>query len=156
MTSRALRRLALGAGLTLLPFLRADDRQPPPLVMNAPVKNWALPLFTEEGNRQMTLRGTQAQAITAEHIDIVDMNITVFSRDSAERVDTIILSPSASYFPHENRATGPGRVRLIDYRYALEVQGDQWVYTYDRDGKKISLARNVQVVIHAPLPDFLK
>ena len=73
---------------------------------------------------------------------------------TAARIDSIILSPTASFFTHENRATGAHNVRLIDYQHNLEVTGQQW--TFELDQKKISIARNVRVVIHAPLPDILQ
>jgi len=153
MTSRPFRWLALGAGLGALTLLAADDR-PPPQVISAPAKNWVWPRFTKEGYRWMTLRGTEVREVSAAQIDIVDMNITVFSGDAAGRINSIILSPSASFFTHENRATGAQNVRLIDYEHSLEVTGEQW--TFELDQKKISIARNVRVVIHAPLPDILK
>jgi hypothetical protein len=152
MNHRPFRWLALGAGLCALPLLAAD--LPAPTVVSAPARNWVLPRFTKEGYRWMTLRGTEVREITADQIDIVDLNITVFSQDAAARIDSIILSPAASYFLKDNRATGPTEVRLIDYREQLEVTGEQW--TYEPGRKKISLARNVRVVIHAPLPDLLK
>jgi hypothetical protein len=152
MTYRPFRWLALGAGLCALPLLAADA--PAPEVVSAPARNWVLPRFTKEGYREITLRGTEVREITADQIDIVDLNITVYSQDAAARIDSIVLSPAASYFVKENRATGPGVVRLIDYQHQLEVTGEQW--TYDLGTKKISLARNVRVVIHTPLPDLLK
>jgi hypothetical protein len=152
MTSRPFRWLALGAGLCALPLGAAEE--PPPTVVNTPAKNWVFPRFTKEGYRWMTLRGTEVREVSAAQIDIVDMNITVYSQDAAAQIDSIILSPAASYFLRENRATGPQTVRLIDYREQLEVTGEQW--TYEPDRKKISLARNVRVIIHAPLPDLLK
>ena len=135
-----------------LAALSAGD-QPAPVV-SAPARNWVLPRFTKDGFRAMTLRGPEVREISADRIDIVDLNITVFSQDAAARIDSIILSPAASYFLKDNRATGPSDVRLIDYREQLEVTGEQWTYELGR--KKISLARNVRVVIHAPLPDLLK
>ncbi len=152
MKSRPLRWLALGAGLCAPPLLAADG--PAPQVVSAPARNWVFPRFTKEGYRAMTLRGTEVREISADQIDIVDLNITVFSHDAAAQINSIILSPAASYFLKADRATGPQAVRLIDYRDQLEVTGEDWTYELGR--KKISLARNVRVVIHAPLPNLLK
>jgi hypothetical protein len=151
MNSRPLRWLALGAGLCALPLL-ADG--PAPQVVGAPARNWVFPRFTKEGYRSMTLRGTEVREISAEQIDIVGLNITVFSHDPAAQITSIVLSPSASYFLKDDRATGREAVRLIDYQAQLEVTGEDW--TYELAQKKISLARNIRVVIHAPLPNLLK
>jgi len=152
MNARAFCWLALGAGLCAAPCLQAQDR--PPQIVTGPAKNWVWPRFTREGYRWMTLRGTEVREVSASQIDIVDMNITVYSKDAAARIDSIVLSPSASYFTREDRASGPKSVRLIDYQHNLEVTGEQW--TVDLDTKKISIARNVRVVIHAPLAEILK
>jgi hypothetical protein len=153
MTSRPFRWLALGAGLCVLPLFAAEDR-PPPQVVSAPAKNWVWPRFTKEGFRWMTLRGTEVREISPTQIDIVDLNITVYSRDAAAQIESIILSPAASYFTRENRVSGAQSVRMIDYQHAMEVTGEQW--TVELDTKKISIGHNGRVVIHSALPDLLK
>jgi len=149
MRSRFLRLLALAASLAAA--TAAADGPPSGA---APAKNLSMRLFTPQGYHQMDLQGNEARSISSDQIDIVDMNIAVFSGDAAARPDSVILSPAASFFLRESRASGDGAVRLIDYRNNFEVTGEQWVYENTR--KKISIARNVRVVIHAALPDLLK
>lgn len=121
--------------------------------LGVPAKNWILPLFTpKEGFRNMTLRGTEVRPISSARIDVTDLNITIFSGDAAAHVDTMLLSPSASFFPKDQRATGEKSVRLI--RDDIEVTGDGWVYEHTT--KKVSLARHVRVVFSAQLNDILK
>jgi hypothetical protein len=74
--------------------------------------------------------------------------------DAAAQLNSVILSPAARFYLHEYRASGDGAVRLIDYRNNFEVTGEKWVYEYNQ--KKISIARNVKVIIHASLPNILK
>ncbi|MCX6955587.1 MAG: hypothetical protein NTV51_25865 [Verrucomicrobia bacterium] len=119
----------------------------------APAKNWVLPLFSpKEGFRTMTLRGSEVRPVGTARVDVTDLNITVFSGDAAARVETLLLSPSASFFAKEKRATGEKSVRLI--RDDIEVTGEGWVYLHDT--KTVSLARNVRVVFTAQLNDILK
>jgi hypothetical protein len=119
----------------------------------APAKNWVLPLFTDkDGFRSMTLRGSEVRPVGTNRIDITDLSITVFSGDDAARFDSMLLSPQASFFPKENRATGEKSVRLI--RDDIEVTGDGW--SYEQAAKKVSLAKNVRVVFRAQLKDILK
>jgi len=153
MRLRLLRLFALGAG-AVLGAAGADTPASSPILAGTSVKDWQTNIFSPEGNRKMTLKGTEARPITADQIDFVDMNIAIFSGDAAAHLDSVILSPAASFFLREDRARGDGAVRLIDYSRNFEVTGENWVYEYDQ--KKISIARNVKVIIHAALPDILK
>lgn len=127
----------------------APAPQPPPVV----AKNWSLPLFTKEGYRSMTLRGTEARTISADRIDIIDLNITTFTGDATARVESILLCRElASFFPNEKLVRGDASVRLV--RDDIEVTGEQW--TYDHNAKKVSLGRNARVTFKAQLPDILK
>jgi hypothetical protein len=118
----------------------------------APAKNWKLPLFTKEGFRSMTLLGSEVRPVDAGRIDVTDMNITVFSGDAAAKVDTVILSPAATFLQKENLARGDKSVRLL--RDDIEVTGEDW--TYDQTARKATIAKKVRVVFRAQLPDILK
>lgn len=118
-----------------------------------PAKNWVLPLFTDkEGFRSMTVRGSEAHAVGAKQIDITDLNITAFSGDATARVDTMLLSPAAHFFPDEKRATGEKSLRFI--RDDMEITGERW--TFLQNEKRVLIDQNVRVVLHAQLPAILK
>jgi hypothetical protein len=118
----------------------------------APAINWVLPLFSDkEGHRTMTLRGTEVRP-TGQTITVTNLNITIFSGDAAAKVDSILLSPRAVFFPKENRASGDQSVRFI--QDDIEVTGTRW--TYDHAAKKVSLRENVRVTVAAKLNDILK
>lgn len=119
---------------------------------SAPAKNWVLPIFTKEGFRSMTLRGTEVRPITTARIDVVDMNITVFTGGATAKVESVLLSPVASFFPEDKIARGSSAVRLL--RDDLEVTGEQW--TYDHNAKKVSIARRARITFAAQLPDLIK
>ncbi len=143
--------LLLASGLLLAgPAVRADSSEP--------IKNFITPTFTPEGFRSMLLRGAEAQMLTPRLIQLGDMNLTVFSGDAANRIDSILLSPLARVSLDDDTARGPGTVRLIQYDKAgaenLELTGEQWAYEHAQ--KKMSLHKNVHVVFHAELNDLLK
>ncbi len=120
--------------------------------VSAPAFNWVLPLFTDkEGFRSMTLRGSEVRPI-GRNIAVTDLSITTFSGDAAARVDSILLSPTAIFFPKENRAAGEKSVRFI--RGDIEINGADWIY--DHAAKKLSLRREVRVTFQAQLNDILK
>ncbi|MBI4622564.1 MAG: hypothetical protein HY736_04985 [Verrucomicrobia bacterium] len=121
---------------------------PPTATVTAPALNWVLPLFTDrEGYRSMTLRGSAVQPSGANAISVTDLSITVFSGDATARVDTVLLSLDATFFPKENRAAGEKTVRVI--RDEIEITGENW--TYDHAGKIVSIRKNVRVVYRLPL-----
>lgn len=99
----------------------------------------------------MTLRGSEVRPLGA-NIAVTDLNITIFSGDAAAKVDSILLSRQARFFPRENRAEGDDAVRFI--RDDIEVTGVGW--NYDHATKKISLRSQVRVTFTAQLNDILK
>jgi hypothetical protein len=120
--------------------------------ITAPAKNWALPLYSDEGFHTMTARGSEARATGNRQFKVVDLNLTFFSGDATNRVETVILSPAATFLPDVKEAHGEKSVRFI--RDDIEASGTRWVYLHDK--KKISLDGDVRVTFHAELKDLLK
>ncbi len=144
-------RLALLAVLASLvsslsaPSLRAVD-------LTAPAYNWALPLFTKEGFRTMVAHGSKASVTGKDQYEVADLNLTLFSGDAAARVETVILSPAATFEPDAKLAHGENHVRFI--RDEVEAAGTRW--TYDHAHKKISLDGDVRVTFNAEVTALLK
>ncbi len=133
--------------LCLGPLARAQD-----VALAPPARNWTLPLFTREGFRQMTLRGDEVRPVTSDRIDIIGMNVTVFSGTADGKVDSVLLSPEASFMINEKVASGQKTVRLI--RDDIDVTGEAWIYSYSE--KKVLISKHAHVVFHSALPDILK
>jgi hypothetical protein len=117
-----------------------------------PARNWTLPLFTKEGYRQITLKGDEVHPVSSDRIDIMGMNFTVFSGLADAKVDSVLLSPEATFMLDEKVAHGAKQVRLI--RDDLEVTGEGWTYIYNE--KKVLISKHAHVVFHSALPDMLK
>ena len=117
-----------------------------------PARNWTLPLFTKEGNRQMTLRGDEVRPVSTDRVDITGMSVTVFSGGPEAKVDSVLLSPEATFLLQEKVARGSQSVRLV--RDDIEVSGEGWTYLYNE--KKVLISRHTHVVFHSALPDILK
>lgn len=100
----------------------------------------------------MTLRGSEARAVGADRVEVADLSITVFSGDAAARVETMLLSPQASFRQGEKQASGSQSVRVI--RDDLEAAGTRW--TYGHGQKRVSLDGGVKIVFQAELKDPLK
>jgi len=100
----------------------------------------------------MTARGTEARAIGSKRLDVVNLNLTLFSGDAAARVETILLSPAATFLPDDKIAHGEKSVRFIGEQ--LEASGTKWVYRHAEN--KISLDGNVHVRFNAELKNLLQ
>ena len=118
----------------------------------APAKNWVLPLFTKEGRRSMTARGSEARIANEHQIDVTNLNLTIFKSNTIDQIETIILSPAATFLPNESIARGEKTMRFI--RDDLEATGTRWIYHHS--GKKVSLDGRVRIVINAQLKELLK
>jgi len=118
----------------------------------APAINWVAPLFTKDNFHSMTLRGAKASFPSTNQVDVIDLNLTVFSGDAAKSVETVILSPAATFLPKQNLASGEVGVHVI--RDDLEASGTHWVY--DHAQKKVSLTGRVRIVFNAEFKGLLK
>jgi hypothetical protein len=118
----------------------------------APAINWSAPLFTKQNFHSMTLRGAKASFPSGDEVEVVDLNLTAFSGDITNRVETVILSPAATFLPKQNLARGEAGVRVI--RDDLEAAGIHWVY--DHAHKKVSLNGRVRIVFNAEFKNLLK
>jgi hypothetical protein len=145
--NRAAKTLSIGAGLLAAVLCGAEDTPVAP-----PARNWTLPLFTKEGYRQMTLKGAEVRPVTTNQVDISGLDVTVFSGGPEAKVDTVIVSPQASFMINERVARGDQSVRLV--RDDVDVTGVGWTYYYSE--KKALIYHSAHVVFHSGLPDILR
>ena len=117
-----------------------------------PAHDWTLPMFTKEGYRQMTIRGDEVHPVSSDRVDITGMNVTVFSGKPDAKVDSVLVSPKATFLLNEKIAKGAGAVHLV--RDDVEVSGEGWTYIYNE--KKVLISQHAHIVFHTALPDLLK
>jgi hypothetical protein len=147
----ALALCVLGLASEAGPLFGAGDH-PTALTADAPVINFRLPTFTKEGFRSWLLCGSEGLYVNQNQLSVTDLNLTIFSGDAANRVESVFLSPSATAFINDAQVQSPGRLRLINNDF--EVTGEDWLY--DHRQKKVSIHKNVRVVFHAQLKDLLR
>lgn len=122
-------------------------------IESGPALGWVFPIFTDkEGYHMLTLRGSSAKMASADRIEVTGFSAFVFSGDAREKVDSVLMSPQATFFPKLNRAGGDSSVRLI--HDDIEVTGRGW--TYDHKAQKVTISHDVRVVFQAQLKDILK
>lgn len=117
-----------------------------------PIVNFRLPDFTPEGYRSWLVRGTEARYATEGLVDIRELNLTIFTGEADDKVETLILSPSARIKLGDRQVTGEESIRIINDRF--EATGHNW--TYDHEAKRVSITKNVRVILHTQLNDILK
>ncbi len=117
-----------------------------------PIINFRLPTFTPDGHRSWLVRGSEARFASKDQIEIKDLTLSIFSEKGDDKVETMILSPTARVLPAESVITGEGTIRVINDEF--EATGSAW--RYDHKAKRVSIAKNVRVVFNAELKDFLK
>jgi len=117
-----------------------------------PIVNFRLPGFTPEGNRAWLVRGSEARYAAAEEVDITGLNLSIFTGLPDGQVETLILSPSAQVRPGELQAHGHETIRVINDRF--EATGSDWNYSHRE--KKVSIGKNVHVILHSELKALLQ
>lgn len=140
--------------ITLLAILGLQGKaSASPLEAAAPLKGVKIPIFTAQGYRDLMLAGEEARLINADRYDVSQMHLTFFSGTAEEKIDTIIISRQASFFPSKKIATGTQGVRLIQEGVG-EMSGDRW--SYDDAQKKVVIEGRVKVIFQYQIKDILK
>lgn len=117
-----------------------------------PIINFSLPNFTPEGYRSWLIRGSEARYLSQNQLEVKELTLSVFSGKADDKIETMILSPSASVLPAEAAVTGADTLRVINDDF--EATGRDWRFSHKE--RRVTIARNVHVVFHTELKDFLK
>lgn len=120
-------------------------------IPNAPVINFKLPMWQEEGYRSWFLNGEQGIYVSENEVDILGMKIVIFSGDARELLEATIESPKAIILIHENKASSDDSIGVVGASYHLT--GKDW--TWDGEQKKMSINKEVNVVFDQSLKGLL-
>lgn len=124
----------------------------PQVQTNAPILNFSLPSFNEQGFRTMLVRGREAIVTSKTEARLRDMTLTVFSGDAAARVETVFVSPAATVRLDERVVFGEESVRVVNDRF--ELLGTDW--RYEHDAKRILIRAGARVVFQTEVRDLLR
>jgi lipopolysaccharide export system protein LptC len=143
----------LSFALAAFVALAAAGRAAEPTPAAAPALNWVVHVFSDkEGYRVLTARGAEARAQTNDNVLVTNLSITVYTGDATAQVETVFLSPLATFSAKTNRASGDQSVRVV--RDDFEATATKW--NYDHARKHVTLEGDVRIVINADLPSLLK
>ncbi len=119
---------------------------------NAPIVNFRLPTFTPDGHREWLVRGSEARFANQDQVDITELTLSIFRGDDSDKIETMILAPSAHVTPSESVVTGENTIRVINDDF--EITGISWRYEHKQ--KRVTVAKKVHVTFRAELKDYLK
>ena len=140
--------LVIGHWSLLIPKARSA----PQVTATAPIKNFRLPTFTTEGFRYTMLRAGEARLPDPTRVDVLEMELTLFTGLADEQIDAMLAAPSASFFPQKRLALGSSTVRLE--RRDLTVTGADW--SYDHAARVITIRRDAHVTLRATIGNILQ
>ena len=117
-----------------------------------PVINFSTTTWTADNHRASLLRASEARRAGSQ-IEAKELTLSIFpGKADDEKVETLILSPTATVHPDDAFVTGQDSIRVINDQF--EAAGSDW--RYDHKEKKVSINKNVRVTFHAEFKDFLK
>ncbi len=118
-----------------------------------PVINFRLPAFTADGHRAWLVRGSEARFLSPRQITVKELTLSIFpGKADSEKVETLILSPTAEVRPDAAVVTSTDTIRVINDQF--EATGTGWRYAHKE--KKVSITRNVRITFRAEFKDILK
>ncbi|MBE2215265.1 MAG: hypothetical protein IAE82_15440, partial [Opitutaceae bacterium] len=147
------RRLLFAAGFTAVAALLIGASTP--IIPTAPIVDFRLPVFNEQGYRFWEVRGSEALFDPKEErAEIKSLRLTVYSGDDRGLVENVVESPFAVLERKTLTVSGPGLIRLIGYERGreFEVRGEDWTYqetpptaTSPEKTKSVVIRKNVVV-----------
>ena len=139
--------LTVSIGLTVI-----HSRLVAEMIPNAPVENFRIPMFNEEGYRSWDLRGAKGTYVDGTHVDVIDMKMRVFSGDEENKLLTEITSPTATVLIAENKAIGRNTILISNKDY--RITGQHW--TWDGNNDSFAIEGDVVVTFFEGIGDILK
>lgn len=120
-----------------------------------PIRNFSLPTFTNPGGyRDWLIRGSEALVSDEQTIDVKELNVTIFTGDAANRIDTMLLSPSARVLATDQIITSSAPLRVINTNDGFEASSHGWQYTHKT--KTVTLKSKARVVLQAEFKNLLQ
>lgn len=122
--------------------------------IGAPIENFRLPVFGEDGNRIWDLQGDQGIYNEAGYIDVKRMTLRTFPPGSPKKPELLIQSPQARIFAEENRAAGDGYLFLEATNNSYAIVGREWEWLGDE--RTIQIGSDARVTFQQSIGSILE
>lgn len=108
---------------------------------NAPVRNFRMPRFSEDGYTQWVLQGGRGIYDSESQVRVEDMALRVYSGDERMAQELSLESPAATLRIQENRALSDTSIKIVGEHF--EISGLGW--TWDGTTKVIEVLSEAEV-----------
>ena len=122
------------------------------LAPDAPVLDFKLPMFGQNGYKIWELRGREGRYVNDERIDVVGMELRLFSGKADLKVHTTIESPAATMLVSQSQALGKSEIKITGNQF--QIKGEDWKWT--GGSRTITVDKNVRVSFRQGLAGILK
>lgn len=119
---------------------------------SAPVQDYAVSFFSDEGYPRVRVVGESADLADASKVRLTGMELILYSGLADRSVETHLASPAAILEPESEFISGPDSVKVV--RSDVEVEGYDW--SYDHQERRIRIRRQARVVFKTPLDGLLE
>jgi hypothetical protein len=138
--------------LLLITSLLTVNAQDSRVSTSAPVKNYAVSFFSDEGYPRVRVVGAAADLSDTANIRLTGMELILYSGLADRSVETTLDSPIAILKPEPELVSGPDKVKFV--RPDIEVEGYDW--SYDHQERRIQIRRQAKVIFKTPLKGLLE
>lgn len=117
------------------------------MIPDAPIRNFRLPLFGENGYKEWELRGLEGHYISEGEAGVDGLDLLIFSGDEQMELESRIRSPHALIEFEHSRASGQSSLFMTGPGF--EIQGSDWIW--DGKEKRLRVSRNARVIFEQQL-----
>jgi lipopolysaccharide export system protein LptC len=121
------------------------------LMPDAPVVNFRLPMFGDDGHLDWDLRG-QEGVLSGEQVEVRGMRLLVFDDEQPERVEMEMISPKATVLIPERQVRGEETITLVGDNFI--ITGERWAW--DSNDNRVVIDEKVKVTFFEELTGILK
>lgn len=93
---------------------------------NAPIKNFRLPRFGDNGYTQWVLQGGQGIYDSEEQVRVKEMAMRIYSGDERMALELSMDSPEGTLLLEENRAYSEGEIEIAGANFKISGIGWEW------------------------------
>ena len=117
------------------------------MIPDAPIQNFRLPLFGDNGYKEWELRGLEGHYIREGEARVDGLDLLVFSGDREMNLESRIRSPQAFIEFELSRASGTSSLFMTGPGF--EIQGSDWIW--EGKEKRLQVSSNVRVIFEQQL-----
>jgi len=124
------------------------------MVPDAPVENFKLPVFGQDGFKEWDLQGAEGRYISEEQLDVIKMVLRIYATGDPIEPQTVIESPTATLFPQLEEARGKEAIFITERGGAYAIFGRDWTWNGKTD--TITINRDARVTFRESLGSVIE